>query len=133
MSAFITLDRLGFQTADGRPLLSDLTFAFGRERTGLVGRNGVGKTTLIRLILGEADWALPARLEAALVQVEMAGYDGALLVVSHDRDFLAAVRVEREIRLPGLRRAERGGGTLRPLVQRDRRDRAGSGLAPVGP
>ena len=31
----------------------DLTLAFGRERTGLEGRNGVGKTTLLRLILGD--------------------------------------------------------------------------------
>jgi ATPase subunit of ABC transporter with duplicated ATPase domains len=29
----------------------------------------------------------------------LAGYDGALLVVSHDRDFLAAVGVETEIAL----------------------------------
>jgi ATPase subunit of ABC transporter with duplicated ATPase domains len=31
------------------------------------------------------------------VEAALAGYDGALLVVSHDRDFLEAVRVEREI------------------------------------
>ena len=132
MSAFITLDRLGYHAPDGRQLLFDLTLAFGRERTGLVGRNGVGKTTLLRLVLGdlqphegaiavtgrlgvlrqavqpppgasvadlmglteplarlariergegdetdlaEADWDLPARLEAALIQVDMAGLD----------------------------------------------------------
>ena len=53
MSPLITLDGLSFQTPDGRPLFDNLTLAFGAERTGLVGRNGVGKTTLIRLILGE--------------------------------------------------------------------------------
>jgi ATPase subunit of ABC transporter with duplicated ATPase domains len=53
MSPVITLDGLSFQTPDGRPLLENLTLAFGAERTGLVGRNGVGKTTLIRLMLGE--------------------------------------------------------------------------------
>jgi len=54
MSApFVTLDGLSYSTPDGRRLLDDLTLAFGPERTGLVGRNGVGKTTLIRLILGE--------------------------------------------------------------------------------
>jgi ATPase subunit of ABC transporter with duplicated ATPase domains len=50
---FITLDGLSFRTPDGRSLFENLTLAFGAERTGLVGRNGVGKTTLIRLILGE--------------------------------------------------------------------------------
>ena len=35
----------------------------------------------------------------AAVQAALAGYDGALLVVSHDRDFLAAVGIEREIGL----------------------------------
>ena len=53
MSPLITLDGLSFQTPDGRALLDNLTLSFGAERTGLVGRNGVGKTTLIRLILSE--------------------------------------------------------------------------------
>jgi ATPase subunit of ABC transporter with duplicated ATPase domains len=53
MSPLITLDGLSFQSPDGRPLLDNLTLAFGAERTGLVGRNGVGKTTLIKLMLGE--------------------------------------------------------------------------------
>jgi ATPase subunit of ABC transporter with duplicated ATPase domains len=35
------------------------------------------------------------------VEAALRGYDGALLVVSHDRDFLAAISVEREIRLSG--------------------------------
>jgi len=53
MSPLITLDGLSFQTPDGRLLLDNLALAFGAERTGLVGRNGVGKTTLFRLLLGE--------------------------------------------------------------------------------
>src|SRR5271170_6029061 len=132
MLPFITLDSLAFRAPDGRTLLEDLTLAFGGERTGLVGANGCGKTTLIRLILGElaptagsvttrgrldalrqshapppgasladlldaadalarldridrgeggeadladADWSLPARLEAALAEVGLAGFD----------------------------------------------------------
>uniref|UniRef100_UPI00313D66E5 ATP-binding cassette domain-containing protein n=1 Tax=Methylobacterium fujisawaense TaxID=107400 RepID=UPI00313D66E5 len=53
MSAFITLSRLCWSTPDGRPLFSDINLAFGPERTGLVGRNGVGKSTLLRLIAGD--------------------------------------------------------------------------------
>jgi len=53
MSAFVTLDSLAYRTPEGRVLFENLTLAFGAERTGLVGRNGVGKTTLLRLILGE--------------------------------------------------------------------------------
>jgi ATPase subunit of ABC transporter with duplicated ATPase domains len=53
MPAFVTLDRLAYKTPDGRDLFDNLTLSFGAERTGLVGRNGVGKTTLLRLILGE--------------------------------------------------------------------------------
>jgi ATPase subunit of ABC transporter with duplicated ATPase domains len=55
MPAFITLAGLGYRTADGRALFSDLNLAFGPERTGLVGRNGVGKSTLLRLMLGELE------------------------------------------------------------------------------
>ena len=52
MSA-ITLSGLAWSTPDGRALFSSLDLVFGPERTGLVGRNGVGKTTLLRLIAGE--------------------------------------------------------------------------------
>jgi ATPase subunit of ABC transporter with duplicated ATPase domains len=51
----VTLDRVAARTADGHTLFSDLSLAFGRERTGVVGRNGVGKTTLLRLIAGLAE------------------------------------------------------------------------------
>jgi ATPase subunit of ABC transporter with duplicated ATPase domains len=37
----------------------------------------------------------------AAVEAALRGYDGALLVASHDRDFLAAVGVERNVRLEG--------------------------------
>ena len=130
MSAFVTLVVSAIAALTAASFSHDLTLAFGRERTGLVGRNGVGKTTLARLILGErahsrrdraspaasaccarrlqpppgaarrrpdaawpsrwsgwrgssaggergrsgdADWALPARLEAALAEVGLAG------------------------------------------------------------
>jgi ATPase subunit of ABC transporter with duplicated ATPase domains len=53
MPASITLTSLNFALPDGRVLFSDLDFSFNQERTGLVGRNGVGKSTLLKLITGE--------------------------------------------------------------------------------
>ena len=48
----VTLNSVAARTPDGRGLFDNLTLAFGRERTAIVGRNGVGKTTLLRLIAG---------------------------------------------------------------------------------
>ena len=53
MPASIALSNLAWSPPGGAPLFQDLTLSFGPERVGLVGRNGVGKTTLIRLITGE--------------------------------------------------------------------------------
>lgn len=53
MPAFVTLDGLSYATPDGKSLFDNLTLVFGAERTGLVGRNGVGKSTLLRIILGD--------------------------------------------------------------------------------
>ncbi|MGY3694629.1 ATPase subunit of ABC transporter with duplicated ATPase domains [Bradyrhizobium sp. USDA 3240] len=52
MPASITLAHLTLSAPDGRVLLSNIDLSFGPERTGLVGRNGVGKTTLLGLIAG---------------------------------------------------------------------------------
>ncbi|WP_424964526.1 ABC-F family ATP-binding cassette domain-containing protein [Dinoroseobacter sp. S375] len=49
----ISIAGLGWHTPNSEPLYSDLTLTFGPVRTGLVGRNGTGKTTLLRLIAGE--------------------------------------------------------------------------------
>lgn len=48
----ITLSNLSWSTPDARAVLSGLSLNFGSERTGLVGRNGTGKTTLLKLIAG---------------------------------------------------------------------------------
>lgn len=51
--ASIRLAGLTWLTPAGQPLFSGLDLVFGQERTGLIGRNGVGKSTLLRLIAGE--------------------------------------------------------------------------------
>ncbi len=49
----ISCSNLGWITPDGQSVLSDLDLRFQSERIALVGRNGVGKTTLLRLIAGD--------------------------------------------------------------------------------
>jgi ATPase subunit of ABC transporter with duplicated ATPase domains len=53
MPAHITVSDLSFATPDGHPLFANLDLGFGAERAGLVGRNGVGKSTLLKLISGD--------------------------------------------------------------------------------
>lgn len=53
MPVSVTISHLSYIGPDGQKLFSDLDLTFGPGRTGLVGRNGVGKTTLLRLIAGE--------------------------------------------------------------------------------
>lgn len=43
---------LGYCLPDGSTLFKSLTFSFGALRTGLVGANGVGKTTLLEILAG---------------------------------------------------------------------------------
>ena len=51
-SPFIALERVSFQFANGRLLLDGLSEVFDARHTGLVGRNGVGKSLLGRLLAG---------------------------------------------------------------------------------
>lgn len=51
-SPYFVLHQLTCQFADGETLFGPLDLAFDRSRCGLVGRNGVGKTQLLRLIAG---------------------------------------------------------------------------------
>lgn len=48
----ITLSALSWSKPDGEHVFSDLDLAFGPERTGLVGRNGIGKTSVLNIIAG---------------------------------------------------------------------------------
>ena len=82
MSSLITLDGLTQLGPDGRVLFENLSLSFGRERTGLIGRNGVGKTTLLRLILGEltpAAGALSATGRLAVLRQQLQPPPGARL------------------------------------------------------
>ena len=49
----IACSNLSFAWPDDTPLFTDLSFAIGDGRTGLVAPNGAGKSTLLKLIAGE--------------------------------------------------------------------------------
>lgn len=49
---FLTLQQAAFAWPDGQRVFSNLDFHLDRRRTGLVGRNGVGKSVLARLLAG---------------------------------------------------------------------------------
>ncbi len=112
MPTFITIDSLGYRAPDGRPLFDDLTLAFGAERTGLVGRNGVGKSTLIGLILGE--------LQPSAGAVSVSGRVGVLRQALQPppgasvADLLGVAEP-----LAALRRIEAGGGSDADLAEAD--------------
>lgn len=51
--SLLTLDGAACAAPDGSSLFTGLSLALGRERVGLVGRNGTGKSTLLRSIAGD--------------------------------------------------------------------------------
>jgi len=108
----ITLANLSWSTPDGRPLFSNLNLAFGVERAGLVGRNGVGKTTLLKLITGE--------LSPASGTISVAGtFDVLRQSVQVEEDETIAELFGARQALHLLGRAERGEATAEELADAD--------------
>ncbi|MGK6314689.1 ABC-F family ATP-binding cassette domain-containing protein [Neorhizobium sp. DT-125] len=112
MPASITLSDLSGSTPDGRPLFSNLNLSFGPERAGLVGRNGVGKTTLLRVITGE--------LSPTSGTVSVSGMVGVLhqSVQISPGETIADLFGAREA-LGLLARAERGEATADEIASAD--------------
>ncbi|OLF53389.1 ABC-F family ATP-binding cassette domain-containing protein [Pseudomonas chlororaphis] len=53
LPALVSLNQLTFQFAHGETLFDSLDLTFDAQPTGIVGRNGAGKSVLARLIAGE--------------------------------------------------------------------------------
>ncbi|MGV1684152.1 ABC-F family ATP-binding cassette domain-containing protein [Sphingopyxis sp. NJF-3] len=108
----ITITRLRWSTPDGRAVFTDLDLQFQRERTGIVGRNGVGKSTLLRLIAGEISPAAGSiAIEgsiAMLRQTVQVGGDETIADLFGARAALALVR-----------KAEAGDATADEIAEAD--------------
>ena len=111
-SAFVTLDSVAARTPDGATLFDNLTLAFGRERTGLVGRNGVGKSTLLRLIAGTQPPAEGAVSRAGTIGVLDQSHDPA-----PDETIADTLGVAGPLAV--LRRALAGEGSVADLGEAD--------------
>jgi ATPase subunit of ABC transporter with duplicated ATPase domains len=112
MPASITLSNLTLSTPDGRTFLSNIDLSFGPERTGLVGRNGVGKTTLLALIAGRR-----APLSGT---ISIRGRLGMLHQTVQERQFECVVDLfGARPALAMLRRAEQGLATAEELADVD--------------
>lgn len=66
-NAYLTLENVSFTLPDGRVVFSDLNGQFDQQATGLIGRNGVGKTVLARLLAGQLEPASGRCLRAGSV------------------------------------------------------------------
>ena len=110
--ASISLSRIGWATPDGHSVLTGVDLNFGQERTGLVGRNGVGKSTLLKLIAGE--------LQPLAGSVRVTGTLGLLkqTVRPGERETVADLfGVTGALAL--LRRAEAGAASVEELAEAD--------------
>ena len=112
MPRSISLSQLTWSTPDGRTLFSDLDLQFGPVRTGLVGRNGTGKTTLLKLIGGEISPARGSvRTEGRLSTLRQS--------VRPAPGETIATLFGAEAALALLRRAEAGMATAEELAEAD--------------
>lgn len=112
MPASIILSNFSLSTPDGRSLFSNIDLTFGAERTGLVGRNGVGKTTLLASMCGTHS-PLAGRVVVT----------GTVGLLRQDVQLLAGVTVADLFGARGqlalLRRAERGEASAADIAEVD--------------
>jgi ATPase subunit of ABC transporter with duplicated ATPase domains len=52
-NARIIINQLNYSIPNGNHIFKNLSLAFPNQKTGLIGKNGVGKSTLLKLIVGE--------------------------------------------------------------------------------
>ena len=108
----IILSGLSWSKPDGEEVFSNLDLAISPERVGLVGRNGVGKTTLLNIIAGLA------RPSAGTVTVDGRTALARQLVQADEQETIADLFGVTEA-ISVLRRAESGEASLEELADAD--------------
>ncbi|WP_421724560.1 ABC-F family ATP-binding cassette domain-containing protein [Bauldia sp.] len=109
--SLVALRSVTYATPDGRTLLDNVTLTFGRERTGLVGRNGIGKSTLLRLVAGD--------LAPASGTIERSGRVGFLRQAVHANVGTVADAYGTSEALACLDRLEAGHGSVSDAADAD--------------
>src|SRR5262245_28074398 len=109
--SYITLDRVGASTPDGRILFENLTLAVGAERIGVVGRNGSGKSTLLRLIAGEGEPASGAISRSASIATLDQRWPDETITLAKALEVSGALAI--------LARLERGEGSADDMASAD--------------
>ncbi len=121
----ISLDNLSFGF-NGGTLLENVTFSLNEgDRVGLIGGNGEGKTTLIRLILGELDVEEGTVFKKNGIRVgylaQNGGYDSSSTVFEEMREIfkedIRAIESLREIE-EKISKTDEGGMEYRALSQK---------------
>jgi ATPase subunit of ABC transporter with duplicated ATPase domains len=123
----IVLSGLSWVKPDGDPVFEGLDLSFRPEKTGLVGRNGVGKTTLLKIISGllsPSAGSITVEGTVALIR--------QMLDVEPGETIVDLFRAGQALEL--LARAERGAASLEDLAEADWtvRERMFSALARFG-
>lgn len=108
----LSLAHVSWSAPDGTRVLSDLSADFIRERAGIVGRNGVGKSTLLRLLSGALE---PER--GRIVRAGTVGTMRQIVQVSPEETIADLMDVAAPLAV--LRRAEAGTATLDELSEAD--------------
>ncbi|MBB5535626.1 ABC-F family ATP-binding cassette domain-containing protein [Rhizobium giardinii] len=108
----IVLSGLSWSKPDGDHILASPDLSFGPERTGLVGRNGVGKTTLLKIISGLLPpYAGSLSIEGNVVLVQQ-------MLDADPHETIADLFGARQA-IEVLIRAENGTASLEDLAQAD--------------
>jgi ATPase subunit of ABC transporter with duplicated ATPase domains len=99
----LVCSHLSFSWPSGQAVLADLNASFPAGRTGLVGRNGVGKSTLLRILAGEL-----APTSGSFSGPESVGYLPQQLVLDAQRTVADVLGIE--LTVAALSRIDAGAG-----------------------
>lgn len=106
----IVLEKVWWQTTCGRPVICDLDLSLKQEKLGLIGANGVGKTTLLHLISGD--------LQSSRGSVSKTGSTALVRqVLRSSLNEPVSSLFGATVALQALRRAEAGLASLREFAE----------------